>query len=169
MKRMAFVDQLQEKEQQYGHENIVFIDETGFLRFAYRTHGWAPRGKKIYGDVSGNNRKCTNLILARAGSRHFAPMLFEGTCCKKTFNTWVHRVLIPCLVRPSLIVLDNATFHVRSAVRQILSAFGHEVLFLPPYSPDLNPIENSFAVLKKYRDATPPDTPLDTLINMFIN
>jgi putative transposase len=169
MKRMAFVDHLQEKEKQYGPENVVYIDETGFQKFAYRTHGWAPRGKKIYGDVSGNNRKCTNLILARAGSRHFAPMMFEGTCDRKTFNTWLHRVLIPALKRSSLIILDNASFHVRSAIHKILTAFGHEVLFLPPYSPDLNPIENSFAILKKFRNAAPPNTPIDALVKMFIS
>ena len=169
MKRMMFVDALQKKEQQYGRENIVYIDETGFRRFAYRAHAWTRKGCVVLGDVSGNNRKCTNLILAKAGGRHFAPMLFEGTCDAQTFNSWVHRVLVKALVQPSLIVLDNAAFHVRSAVQKILSAFGHEVLFLPPYSPDLNPIENSFAILKKYRDAAPPDTPLDTLIKMFIN
>lgn len=168
MKRMIFVDQLQEKEKIYGPENVVYIDETGFQKFAYRMHGWAPRGQKIYGDVSGNNRKCTNLILARAGARHFAPMLFEGTCDAKTFNTWLHRVLIPCLKNSSLIVLDNAAFHVRSAIKKILSAFGHEVLFLPTYSPDLNPIEHSFDTLKDFRLSLPQDTPIDTVVKMFI-
>lgn len=167
MKRMIFADQLQAQEKVYGADNVVYIDETGFQKYAYRAHGWALRGQKIYGDVSGNNRKCTNLILARAGSRHFAPMLFEGTCCKKTFNTWLHRVLIPALKRSSLIVLDNASFHVRSAIHKIAAAFGHDVLFLPPYSPDLNPIEHSFDTLKDLRRSLPKDTPIDAIVNMF--
>jgi putative transposase len=169
MKRMTFVETLEKKEKQYGRENVIYIDETGFRRFAYRAHAWAKRGRVVLGEVSGNNRKCTNLILARAGSRHFAPMLFEGTCDRKIFNTWVHRVLVKALVKPSLIVLDNASFHVRSAIEKILKVFGHETLFLPPYSPDLNPIEHSFAILKKYRNAAPPDTPLYDLVKMFIN
>ena len=169
MKREKFTQDLAIERARVGAENIVYIDETGFMKHAYRTHGWGKRGVRVWGEVSGNNRKCTNLILAKAGSRHFAPMLFEGTCCKKTFNTWVHRVLVRGLTSPSLIVLDNASFHVRSAVRQILAAFGHRVLFLPPYSPDLNPIEHSFSTLKLFRNAAPPDTPIDTLIHMFIN
>lgn len=166
---MVFADHLQEKEKEYGPENVVYIDETGFQKYAYRPHGWALRGQKIVGDVSGNNRKCTNLILARAGSRHFAPMLFEGTCDAKVFNTWVHRVLLPCLIRPSIVVLDNAAFHVRSAIQKILSAFGHAVLFLPPYSPDLNPIEHSFDTLKDFRLSLPQNTSIDTVIKLFIN
>jgi putative transposase len=166
---MIFADRLQEKEKIYGADNVIYIDETGFRTHAYRAHAWAKRGRVVLGEVSGNNRKCTNLILAKAGARHFAPMLFDGTCCAKTFNTWVHRVLVKALVRPSLIVLDNASFHVRSAVRQILSAFGHDVLFLPPYSPDLNPIERSFDTLKDLRLSNPPDTPIYDLVKMFIN
>jgi transposase len=166
---MIFADCLQEKEKIYHPENIVYIDETGFLTHTYRAHGWVRKGRVLLGEVSGNNRKCTNLILAKAGKRHFAPMLFDGTCDAKVFNTWVHRVLVPCLIAPSLIVLDNAAFHVRSAVRKILSAFGHDVLFLPPYSPDLNPIEQSFAALKKIRAAAPLNTPLDTVIKMYVS
>jgi putative transposase len=167
MKRMIFADHLQEKEKIYGRENIVYIDETGFRTHAYRPYAWTQKGKIVLGEVSGNNRKCTNLILAKAGARHFAPMLFEGTCDRHLFNTWLHRVLVPCLKHPSLVVLDNAAFHVRSAIRKILKAFGHDVLFLPPYSPDLNPIEHSFDTLKDLRLSHPPDTPLDTIIKLF--
>jgi putative transposase len=166
---MIFADQLQAQEKIYGTDNLVYIDETGFRHQETRPYAWTKKGRIVLGEVSGNNRKATNLILAKAGSRHFAPMIFDGTCDKKTFNTWVHRVLVKALVKPSLIILDNAAFHVRSAVRQILSAFGHDVLFLPPYSPDLNPIEHSFHVLKDLRRSHPPQTPIDTIVNMFIN
>ena len=77
MKRMAFLRGLRALIPVYGSANIVYVDETGFRKHAYRPHGWALRGKKVYGDVSGCNRKSVNLIMAQRREEHLAPMLFE--------------------------------------------------------------------------------------------
>lgn len=131
--------------------NVVYFDETGFKTESTRLHGWAERGKKIFGDVRGNNRKMINLIMAQRGKDWIAPMLFEKSCTHQTVNAWVEQVLIPELTEPSLIIMDNAPFHNKNHIRDLLESKGHTLLPLPKYSPDLNPIEQSFAILKKRR------------------
>ncbi|MDR9900618.1 IS630 family transposase [Aetokthonos hydrillicola Thurmond2011] len=131
--------------------NVVYFDETGFKAEAIRLQGWAVRGRKIFGDVRGNNRKVLNLIMAQRGKQWIAPMLFEKSCTHQTVNAWVEQVLLPELHEPSLIVMDNAPFHSKKHIRTLLENKGHTLLPLPTYSPDLNPIEQSFAILKKRR------------------
>jgi transposase len=169
MKRAAYTEDLDRLSKIVGSENVVYVDETGFQQHSYRPHAWALRGKKVYGDVSGNNRKCVNLILAKKEKTHFAPMLFDGNCDAGVFNTWLESVLIPCLDRPSLIIMDNAAFHKKIEIRAILQAYGHEVLFLPPYSPDMNPIENSFGTLKKIRIYSPSNLSISKLVKSFVS
>jgi len=152
---MAFLRRLRELLPVYGSENIVYFDETGFRKHAYRAHGWAKRGRKIYGDVSGCNRKCTNLIMAQRCKDYLAPMLFEGSCDHLVVNTWLEQTLMPLLQKPSIVIMDNAPFHKKNDIEAILSKHGHAFLPLPPYSPDFNPIEQTFGVLKKRRDYAP--------------
>lgn len=130
---------------------MVYFDETGFQQEAERPHGWAIIGKKVYGKISGNNRKRTNLIMAQRGKKWLAPMLFDKSCTHKTVNAWIEHVLLKELHENSLIIMDNAPFHNKPQIRSILETHGHTLLPLPKYSPDFNPIEQSFAVLKKRR------------------
>jgi transposase len=92
--------------------------------------------------------------MAQRGKSWLAPMLFEKSCTHQTVNTWVEQVLIPELREPSLIIMDNAPFHNKKHIRILLEAQGHTLLPLPKYSPDLNPIEQSFALLKKQRQSS---------------
>ncbi len=164
MKRMAFLRRLRELIPVYGSENIVYMDETGFRKEAYRPHGWTFKGEKIYGDVSGNNRKNINLIMAQNKKRKLAPMLFEFSCDSLLVNSWLEEQLMPELKKPSVVVMDNAPFHKKKDIAAILESHGHAFLPLPPYSPDFNPIEKTFGSLKKRRDFAPTGTSVDEII-----
>jgi len=149
---MCFLRDLRSYVKEHGSRNIVYFDESGFEAHAYRPHGWARRGVKVYGDVTGNYHKNrTNLIMAQCGKRWLAPMLFEGGCHKELVNTWIKKLLLPELKEPSLIIMDNAGFHDKKAITEILKDKGHKLMPLPSYSPDFNPIEQSFAIIKKRR------------------
>jgi putative transposase len=161
MKRITFLQSLCRLIPHYGADNVVYFDETGFQQHVTRTHGWAPRGQKIYGDVRGNNRKTTNLIMAQRRKEWLAPMLFEGACNHLVVNAWLEQALIPLLTKPSIIIMDNAAFHKKKEIAALLEKYGHVLLPLPPYSPDFNPIENTFGTIKKRRQFAPPNTPLD--------
>jgi len=131
--------------------NVVYFDESGFCSHTYRPHAWSVRGKKVHTKIKGNNRKRTNLIMAQRGQEWLAPMLFEASCTHLTVTAWVEKMLVPTLRPNSLIVFDNAPFHNKPKIRKILERHGHSILPLPRYSPDFNPIEQSFAVLKRQR------------------
>jgi transposase len=148
---MVFLQQLRRWVQQHGSENIVYFDESGFTKYSYRPHGWAPRGEKVHGKISGNNRKRTNLIMAQRGRQWIAPMLFESNCTHHTVSAWMEQVLIPELRPGSLVIMDNAPFHNKPQMQALLEVHGHSMLPLPKYSPDFNPIEQSFAILKRRR------------------
>jgi transposase len=129
----------------------VYLDETGFEPDAPRTHGWSRKGQRVYGTKSGNRRPRQSLLLAQCGPALLAPFLFAGTCDSGLFNTWLQEVLLPELPPASLVIMDNAAFHKHPATRTILAAAGHTLLYLPPYSPDFNPIEQTFSRLKALR------------------
>lgn len=130
--------------------DIVYLDETGFEATTHRTHGWAFVGQKIYGDISGQKRPRTSLIGGLLRGTLIAPMLFDGTCDTETFNAWLSSSLLPLLKRGTIIVLDNATFHKSPTTVKLAQAAGCRLLFLPPYSPHLNPIENRWALIKRF-------------------
>ncbi len=152
MKRQVFLRELRRLIKQHGSDNVVYIDETGFRDHeAVRTNGWAERGQKIYCDIQGKRSTVTNLIMGIRGKEWLAPMVFKRSCIAQTVNAWLEQGLMKELHRPSIIVMDNAPFHNKPAIRTIAHKYGHTVLFLPPYSPDLNPIEQVFATIKKRR------------------
>jgi transposase len=161
---MYFLQNLRRLMQQYGSQNIVYFDESGFAAQSYRPHGWAPRGQKVFGSVSGNNRKATNLIMAQRKNEWLAPMLFTGSCHTETVNQWLEKMLLPELTSPSVIVMDNARFHNKEQMKAILEKEGHTLLPLPRYSPDFNPIEQSFATLKKRRMFAPAGTKIEQIL-----
>lgn len=76
-------------------------------------------------------------------------MCFEGTCDSSLFNTWLKEMLIPNLIPGQVLILDNASFHKSAESQKLVEAAGCKILFLPPYSPDLNPIEKYWANMKK--------------------
>lgn len=135
-----------------GGKIPVHIDECGFAPSVTRRYGYAPRGQRGYGLISGNRRPRTSLIAARINEQLQAPFLFEGSCDTDVFNFWLATMLCPCLTDEHLVILDNAAFHKSPETVRLIEQTGASLLFLPPYSPDFNPIEHDFATLKKNRE-----------------
>lgn len=117
-----------------------------------RRSGYAPKGHRVDGLVSGHQRPRTSLIAAHMDGRLREPLLFEGTCDTVVFNAWLKTRLCPRLTVQHLVIMDNAAFHKSPETAELIKATGATLLFLPPYSPDFNPIEHDFAALKKRRE-----------------
>ena len=151
MKRRAFL-RLRERYARRG-KSFVYLDECGFALESARRYGYAVKGRRVYGDVSGHKRPRTSLLAARMpGGGLEATQLWEGTCNSEIFNDWLKNRLGPFLSPDHVVVMDNAAFHKSDKTRQIIRDQGATLLYLPPYSPDLNPIEHDFAALKKIRE-----------------
>jgi transposase len=103
----------------------------------------------VFGVISGKKYKRVSIVAAQCNSQIISPLIYEGTTDSSLFEYWFERLLLPELPSGYLIVLDNASFHRKKILSQIASDSGCSVLFLPPYSPDLNPIERFWAWLKQ--------------------
>lgn len=109
------------------------------------------------------------MIAGKRGKQLLAPVLFQGSTNALWFNQWLDEHLIPELKPNSTLILDNAAFHRKKDVFNIAEKAGHKVLFLPPYSPDFNRIEQDFTIIKKRRIYSPPGTSLDDIIKSYGN
>ena len=114
----------------------------------HRPYARAPRGTKVLGDVSGTKAQRISLIAALHESRVVAPMRFEGYCDTLVFNAWLEHVLLPVLQPGQIVLLDNASFHKSPTTKTLIESKGCTLKYLPTYSPDLNPIEQHWAILK---------------------
>ncbi len=115
------------------------------------THGYANRGYRYFGTHDWGAKGRTNVIGALLGGFLLTMSLFETTINTVIFNQWVLQDLIPKLPSKRVVILDNATFHKGEEMVNALEAGGHTILYLPPYSPDLNPIEKKWAQAKLRR------------------
>ena len=100
--------------------------------------------------------------MAQRGKDWIAPMLFDTSCTHLTVTAWIKEMLLPALRPASLVIMDNAPFHNKPKIAEILDQHGHKLLPLPRYSPDFNPIEQAFAILKRQRSFS--EKSLDELI-----
>ena len=150
----------------YGSESLVFIDESGFEDVQHCIYGWSEKGKKIYGEKQGKRGTRENLVAGRRKHKKdlIAPMLFRGCLNADGFEGWLAKYLLPELKIPSVLIMDNAPIHRKKAIKEIVESAGHQVLFLPKYSPDLNDIEHDFSALKRARMYAPVGTSLDEII-----
>lgn len=126
----------------------IYLDESGINRYMFRGYGRSPRGEKIIGEVSGNRFARESFISALSEGKFLAPMCFQGTCNTELFNAWLKEVLLPHLTKGKVLILDNATFHRSKESQEIVKKAKCRLMYLPPYSPDLNPIEKCWANLK---------------------
>lgn len=131
--------------------SVIYLDETGFVQDVHRTQAWGLKGEVVYGCQSAQQRPRMNLIGGYVNHKLIAPMLFQGACNTQVFNQWLEHMLLPELAAGSVIVMDNASFHKSQASRDLIEQAACHLLFLPPYSPDLNPIEHVWANLKRER------------------
>ena len=113
-----------------------------------RTHGRCPKGERLRMGFPHGHRKTTTLVAGLRMTGMVAPMVLDGPINGEWFEAYVRQVLVPELRRGDIVIMDNLSSHKRPAVREAIEAAGATVLFLPPYSPDFNPIEKAFAKLK---------------------
>jgi transposase len=111
-------------------------------------YGYSEAGERIYGLKSGNRRGRVNMIAGYRDGKLIAPFTVEGACNRTVFELWLETFLIPILQPGQRLVIDNASFHHGGRIRELVEAAGCRVLYLPPYSPDLNRIEKCWAWLK---------------------
>jgi transposase len=127
---------------------LVFIDETGASTKMARRHGRAPRGQRLRSSVPHGHWKTTTFVGGLRLDGMTAPMVLDGPMTGGWFLAYVEQILVPTLRPGDVVILDNLAAHKNAAVRRAIEAAGAQLRFLPPYSPDLNPIENAFAKLK---------------------
>jgi transposase len=113
-----------------------------------RLYGWAPRGKRLVDKVPHGHWKTATFLAALRNDRIDAPCLFDGPINGERFLAYVEQFLVPTLKPGDVVILDNLGSHKGKAVRKAIRAVGARLLFLPKYSPDLNPIEQVFSKLK---------------------
>jgi transposase len=131
-------------------DRLVFIDETWASTNMARTHGRCLRGERLRAGVPHGHWKTTTFTAGLTTRGMIAPFVLDGPINRLAFETYVAKVLIPELRPGDLVIMDNLSSHKGPRVREMIEAAGVELRYLPPYSPDFNPIENAFAKLKAF-------------------
>ena len=129
-------------------ERLVFIDETWASTKMARTHGRAPRGERLRAAIPHAHWKTTTFVAGLRSTGMMATLVLDGPINGIAFQAYVEQVLAPELKPGDVVVMDNLSSHKGMGVREAIEAAGADLLYLPPYSPDFNPIENAFAKLK---------------------
>jgi transposase len=133
----------------FDARRLVFVDESGFHTSMTRLYARAAKGKRAYGKVPRNRGKNTTLIAAiTLEGAMGAPMTVEGATDSKAFEAYVEHFLAPTLREGQVVVLDGLGAHRPKRIRELVEARGADLVFLPSYSPDLNPIEEAFSKVK---------------------
>ena len=127
---------------------LVFIDETWTKTNMAPLRGWAPWGSRLIAKVPHGHWQTTTFLAALRHDRIDAPWLLEGPIDGESFMIYVEKVLLPTLRPGDIVIMDNLGSHKGKAIRRLIRSAGAKLLFLPKYSPDLNPIEQVFAKLK---------------------
>jgi transposase len=139
----------------------VFIDETGASTKMARRYGRSPRGERCRAPVPHGHWKTTTFVGALRLEGMTAPMILDGAMHGDAFLAYVEQVLVPTLIPGDIVVMDNLPAHKPTAVRKAIEAAGAELRFLPPYSPDFNPIEMAFSKFKAFLKKTAARTKED--------
>ena len=154
-KTRRYKEQSSEKVEKYlteiygiDPESIVYVDETGIDTFLQREYAYSKRGEPVIGYVAGKKYRRVGIVAARVGKKIIAPFQYDGTMDSMLFEFWFENCLLCELPPNSVIVMDNASFHRKKRLVSLTLCHGHRLVFLPPYSPELNPIEKFWAWLK---------------------
>jgi len=139
-------------------DRLVFVDETWASTNMARTHGRAPRGERLRAPIPHGHWMTTTFVAGLRNTGMVAPMVLDGPINGELFQAYVDQVLVPELRPGDVVVMDNLGSHKGTEVRMAIEAAGANPLYLPPCSPDFNPIENAFAKLKLH-SAQPPNAP----------
>jgi transposase len=129
-------------------EDLIFVDEAGVNLAMAAFTAWAPKGQRAYGHVPKNWGDNISLIAGLSLEGIVAPWMLRGSTDGAAFTTWVETQLGPSLRAGHVVVMDNLSAHKSDAVRELIEARGAKLVFLPPYSPDLSPIEPAWSKIK---------------------
>ncbi|MCA1728145.1 MAG: IS630 family transposase [Actinobacteria bacterium] len=133
---------------QIDAQRLVFVDEMGSNTSLFSLYAWAPRGERARCSVPRNRGKNTTLLASMTTEGMGPCVAVVGATTRVVFETFVERLLAPALRPGQVVVMDNLGAHKGERVRELIQERGCELLYLPPYSPDLNPIEEAFSKLK---------------------
>ena len=128
--------------------SFVFLDETGATTNMVRRYGWGPKGERLVDAAPHGHWRTTTFAAGLRSTGIIAPLVLDGPMTGEAFLAYVEQFLAPSLTPGDVVVMDNLAAHKVAGVREAIAAAGASVLYLPPYSPDLNPIEQMFAKLK---------------------
>jgi len=141
---------------------LIFIDETWIKTNMAPLRGWGPKSRRLRGFAPHGHWRTLTFLGALRCDRLTAPCVFDGPINGQYFRAYVEQQLVPVLRPGDIVIMDNLGSHKSAAVRQIIRAAGARLWFLPPYSPDLNPIEQAFAKIKHWMRAAQKRTITDT-------
>ncbi|MDQ3999935.1 MAG: IS630 family transposase [Actinomycetota bacterium] len=129
-------------------ERLVFVDEMGTNTSLSPLYAWAPKGERACWSVPRNRGPNTTLLSSMSLAGMGPSLAVEGSTTQEVFEAYVEKVLSPTLEAGRVVVMDNLTAHKGAKVRELIEQRGCELIYLPPYSPDLNPIEEAFSKIK---------------------
>ena len=129
-------------------DRLVFVDEMGTNTSLAPLYAWSPKGERAHCSVPRNWGSNVTLLASMSVGGMGACLAVEGPTTREVFETYLQRLLVPSLKPGQVVVMDNLSAHKGSRVRRLIEEHGCELIYLPPYSPDLNPIEEAFAKLK---------------------
>lgn len=129
-------------------QRLIFLDETGANTKMARLYGWGNKSERVRSQVPHGHWKTITFIAALRCTGVTAPMVLDGPMNRESFLAYIQQCLVPTLNRKEIVVMDNLPCHKQPEVIQAIEAVGASVFYLPPYSPDFNPIEKAFSKLK---------------------
>ena len=127
----------------------MYIDETGIQTQMYRQYARSKRGKRVNIRISGKHHARIGLVAAQRESALLAPHTYSRTMNASVFEDWFENKLLSWLPKGHVIIMDNAAFHKKEVLYQLAKKYSQELIFLPPYSPEYNPIEHTWSALKR--------------------
>ena len=126
----------------------MYLDEAGINNTEDYAYGWCLKGERFPAERRGNRTERVSFMAAWHQHQLVAPLTDEGYCNRLVLETWLEEQLLPMLPYDSVIICDNASFHKGGRIETLIQQAGCHLVYLPPYSPDLNPIEHQWFVLK---------------------
>ena len=143
---------------------LVFVDESGANTRMTRCRGRALAGQRLVARIPHGHYQTSTLIAGVRLDGACAPWLFDGAMDGEMFLAWVRQGLVPVLQTGDLVIMDNLATHKVAGVREAIEAAGARLLYLPPYSPDFNPIENMWSKIKQVLRSLAPRTQAELLV-----
>jgi transposase len=131
------------------HKRLLFVDEMGTHTSLAPLYGYSPRGQRAFFKIPRNRGTNTTLVSSMSLEEMGPPMIIEGSTSREVFEAYVERFLAPTLREGQVVVMDKLSAHKSERVRKLIEDRRCELLYLPPYSPDLNPIEEAFSKVKR--------------------